>query len=85
MASTFLQTQLVNLQGIANEYYRVISAILTRDGVQSYELDTGQGKQRVTAADLPALQAAYTGMISQIQTLENLVNGTGITHGRPHQ
>jgi len=83
MTTAFLATQLTGLETVANEYLRVITALLSRDGVQSYELDTGQGRQRVTAADLPELQTTYGCLISQIQTMSHCVNGTGATHGRP--
>lgn len=76
----FIEEQLATLKILATEYSRVITALLTRDGVQTYDLDTGQGKQRVTATDLPMLQNTYMKLLVDIDVLES---GGAVTQGRP--
>lgn len=76
----FIIEQLATLKASALEYQRVITALQARDGVQTYDLDTGQGKQRVTIADLPMLQRTYMTLLNDIDALES--NGA-VTQGRP--
>lgn len=76
----FVEEQLDALKATYQEYARVISALLLRDGVQTYDLDTGQGKQRVTAVDLPMLQNTSMTLLAQIDAIES--NGA-VTQGRP--
>ena len=76
----FVEEQLDALKATYAEYARVISALLLRDGVQTYDLDTGQGKQRVTIADLPMLQNASMKLLADIDAIES--NGA-VTQGRP--
>lgn len=76
----FVEEQLDALKATYQEYARVISALLLRDGVQTYDLDTGQGKQRVTIADLPMLQNASMKLLADIDAIES--NGA-VTQGRP--
>lgn len=51
---------------------------LTTGGVQSYELDTGQSKQRVTKLDLDRLNAMYDSALNRVATLEARVHGSGV-------
>jgi len=76
----FVDEQLAALKATYLEYQRVINALLLRDGVQTYDLDTGQGKQRVTAVDLPMLQNTSMKLLTDIDTIEG--NGA-VTQGRP--
>jgi hypothetical protein len=52
-------------------------------GVQSYELDTGQTRQRVTKVDLLRLQGLLDGLLNRRATLRALLNGGG-THITPN-
>lgn len=76
----FVEEQLDALKATYQEYVRVISAIQARDGVQTYDLDTGQGKQRVTITDLPMLQNTSMKLLADIDAIES--NGA-VTQGRP--
>jgi hypothetical protein len=51
-------------------------------GVQSYELDTGQTRQRVTKVDLLRLSGILDSLMNRRQTLRALLNGGG-THVIP--
>ncbi len=51
---------------------------LTTGGVQSYELDTGQSKQRVTKLDLDRLNAMYDSALNRVATLEARMHGSGV-------
>ena len=51
-------------------------------GVQSYELDTGQTRQRVTKLDLPAIQKTIESLYNRCATLEARRTGAGTVIGR---
>lgn len=58
-------------------------AALATPGVTRYELDTGQSTQSVTRSDIGRLQDSLTGMLAQLEILEVLVNGGGVTQVVP--
>jgi len=76
----FVEDQLAALKATYLEYVRVITALQLRDGVQTYDLDTGQGKQRVTVADLPMLQDTSIKLLNNIDAIES---DGAVTQGRP--
>ena len=80
---SYVESKLPALKTLADEYLRVISGLMGRNGVTRYELDTGQGRQSVTAADVPELQTTYNTLLQQIDLLEDRVNGQSVFIGRP--
>jgi hypothetical protein len=50
---------------------------LTREGLKSFSLNTGQTSQNITHQDLPILIQRRSDLIKQIQELENL-SGLGV-------
>ena len=58
-------------------YDAAILALLTGT-VQSYELDTGQSKQKVTKLDLASLQKAQDFIQNEIVKLERQCAGTAV-------
>ena len=65
----FLRSQYEDQKIIVANYAVAIDALLTGK-VQSYELDTGQTRQRVTKFDLAKLQEAYNAALSLLRSLE---------------
>ena len=65
----FLQAQYEDQKIIVTSYAAAINALLTGK-VQSYELDTGQTRQRVTKFDIAELQEAYKIALSQLREFE---------------
>jgi len=61
--------ELINSRILLSALDSAIYAI-TNTNIQSYELDTGQTKQRVTRADLPALISQRQNLINSIRELE---------------
>ena len=80
--SAILQTQLVTLQAQIGEYNAAITALLT-DGIQSYQLNTGQTDQKVTKLDLAVLQKTVESLLNQCVTLEARLGGGGVLNLRP--
>jgi hypothetical protein len=76
--------ELKNTKELLYEYNKAILA-LTTGGHQSYELDTGQTRQRVTRMDLSNLNEIRESLLSQIHDLEIKcgVNGHGVSIVRP--
>lgn len=76
--------ELKNTKELLFEYNKAILA-LTTGGHQSYELDTGQTRQRVTRMDLSNLNEIRETLLSQIHDLEIKcgVNGHGTVISRP--
>jgi hypothetical protein len=61
--------ELINSRILLASLNTAINTITTANH-QSYELDTGQTKQRVTRADLPSLYLQRDKLISTIRSLE---------------
>ena len=82
MDSTFIQARIdaTKLQIVA---YEDAALALGTGGVQSYELDTGQSRQRVTKTDLPDIQKTIDGLYNRCATLEARLNGSGVIAGLP--
>lgn len=80
----YWQNELKNSRILLFKVNQAISAITTANH-QSYELDTGQTKQRVTRADLPSLIEQRKTLTSEIRNLEMYL-GEGkpsVIQGRP--
>jgi len=78
-----LETQADNMETMLNNYAAAIIELSSNNGVTSYELDTGQGKQKVTRLDLRSLQATYDSVLNQYAVICGRLNRTGVIHGRP--
>jgi len=78
-SADFWTNELANAKIILTAVNAAIYAISTANH-QSYELDTGQTKQRVTRVDLPALIAQREKLMEQIRQLEKFL---GIDNGQP--
>jgi hypothetical protein len=63
-------------------YEGALLALAAGGGVESYTLDTGQSRQTVTRANIPAMQKMLTALYNQLATLEARVYG-GTTNVRP--
>lgn len=75
----FWSDQLFNLRVLLNDTQKAIQA-LTTGGHASYEIDTGQSRQRVTRIDVEQLRANVKDYMDQIATLE-LKLGVGCGSG----
>lgn len=71
-SSEYWSAELLNARDRLYKLNLAISAITT-GGHQSYELDTGQSRQRVTRFDLPQLFSQVDDLMEQIRRLEILL------------
>lgn len=55
---------------------------LASDGIESYTLDTGQGRQQVTRRDIGSLTAQLEGLYNTIAVLDARVNGSNVSNFR---
>jgi hypothetical protein len=74
------QIQLIEAQIIA---YRTAVTAVSTNAVQSYELDTGQTRERVTKVDLLRLNGIISSLMNERATLRALLYG-GSTHVTPN-
>lgn len=79
--ATFLQARLTAVEAQIVAYEGAVLAL--GNGVQSYELNTGQTTQRVTKVDLVRLSNLLDALMNRRQTLRALLNG-GSTHVTPN-
>ena len=77
MNASFLQTRITQVESIITGYENAIIA-LTTAGVQSYELDTGQSKQKVTKLDIESMQKALDSLYNTYSILCKRLNGNGV-------
>ena len=82
MADTFWQDRLTATETLIASYEDAVSTLVAGQ-IQSYELDTGQGKQRVTKVDVPKMQEQLDSLYNRRATLYARVNGGGSVMGRP--
>lgn len=59
------------------------SAGLASGAIQSYELESGQTRQKVTKANIQTLEAAITSNMNLLTTLEARLCGSGVTRVVP--
>jgi hypothetical protein len=64
------EDRIVKIKSIIIEIENAIEALIIGNH-QSYELDTGQGKQRVTRLDLATLKSAYKEYLELLNELES--------------
>jgi hypothetical protein len=78
----FLNSQIEALKLRIVAYSAAINALAV-GGIESYELDTGQDKQKVTRLDLTKLRDAWNSDMNQLSVLESIVTGCGTFLGVP--
>lgn len=83
-SSDYWNNELINTRILLNEINKAILS-LSLGTHQSYELDTGQSRQRVTRIDLDRLKSSREDLLSQIHDLEIKlnINGHGSIIARP--
>lgn len=82
MANTFLQERIAATKALIIVYEDAVTALVT-NGVQRYELDTGQSIQRVTKINVPELNAQLDGLYNRLATQEARCTGSGVVTVRP--
>lgn len=79
--AAFIQARITAVEAQIVAYEGAVLAL--GNGVQSYELDTGQTRQRVTKVDLLRLASLLDSLLNRRATLRALLNGGG-THVTPN-
>ena len=82
VADTFLQERIAATKALIVVYEGALTALVT-NGVQSYDLDTGQSVQRVTKINVPKLNAQLDGLYNRLATQQTRLNGSGVVIVRP--
>jgi hypothetical protein len=72
----FLLTQIEPLKARIAAYI-LASSELASGAIQSYELESGQTRQKVTKANIDLLEQAISAAMNQLTTLEARLCGTG--------
>ncbi len=83
MDAAFIQARIdaTKLQIVA--YEDAALAFATNQNIQTYELDTGQTRQRVTRADLASIQNTIDKLYNRCATLQTRLDGSGTAIMRP--
>lgn len=81
MDATFLQDRITALKAQIVAVEGAIVALNTDLSIQSYTIDTGQGRQTVTRQDIVRLQGLIDGLMNQIAVYEARLNGSGVSIG----
>jgi hypothetical protein len=79
MDRAFTLERITATKAMIVEYENAVTALGTQGGVQSYTLDTGQSRQTVTRADIPALNGMLDSLYNRLATLEARVYGGTVT------
>jgi len=78
MTRAFTLDRITATKALIIAYEDAILAVTT-GGVQSYELDTGQSRQRVTKLDINQMQKVIDSLMNRLVTLEARLTGNGTT------
>jgi len=78
MDTAFIQARIDATELAIVAYEDAITALGTSN-IQSYELDTGQDRQRVTRADVKDLNAVLDSLMNRLTTYEARLNGGSVT------
>ena len=81
--NSLLETQLAKMEVMITNYCDAIIALSAENGVISYSLDTGQGKQSVTRQDLATLKMTYDSLLNQYAVICSRLGRNGVNHGFP--
>jgi len=79
----FILTQIAAIEAQIIAYRAAVTAVAS-GGVQSYEIDTGQTRERVTKVDLLRLNGIISWLMNERATLRALLYGNGSTHVTPN-
>lgn len=82
MCSQFLLTRIEKTKALIEAYEDAILALAPDSGINSYELDTGQGKQKVTRADSQKLNTTLDSLYNRLVTMEARCTGSGVVQVR---
>lgn len=82
MDATFLKERIAATQTQIVAHEAAIDALAT-DGIKSYSMDTGQGKQDVTYHDMGRLQSSLSTLYNRLAMLEGRLYGNNSVQGRP--
>lgn len=80
--TSFIQDRIAKTEALITIYEDALTALGT-DGIASYELDTGQSKQRVTKFDLADLNTMLDSLYNRLSTLNARCGGSGVVTVRP--
>lgn len=83
MADTFDVTRLQKLEALINAYEDAILSLMTKGAIEEYQLNTGQGMQRVRRSDISKLQDTVAKMLQQRDALASRVYGSGVVQITP--
>ena len=64
-------------------YDVMFDAFVANAGLQEYDFDSGQTRQKVTRADLSQMRLAYQYLENRVVTLRARCTGCGVTSVRP--
>lgn len=78
MDAAFIQARIDATKLAIVAYEEAITA-LGNSNIQSYELDTGQDRQRVTRADVKDLNAVLDSLMNRLSTYEARLNGGSVS------
>jgi len=83
MACTdFIQDRITITEELIAAYEDALIALATA-GIQSYELDTSQSRQRVTKFDVPDINTMLDSLYNRLETLNARCSGSGVVTVRP--
>ena len=77
MDGQFLLDRIAQTKAIIVAIENAVLALSATNGVQSYTLDTGQGRQTVTRESVATLQGQLDTLYNRLSTLEARAYGSG--------
>ena len=83
MADPWLVERITKTKAIIVAIEDALTALAGANGVQSYTLDTGQGRQTVTRESVATLQGQLDSLYNRVATLEARAYGSGVVIVRP--
>lgn len=79
MSRDYFASKIAVVQAQIDAYEAALTVLAAANGVQQYSLDTGQTRQSVTRADIPALNKTLDSLYDRLATFEARVKGASVT------
>lgn len=81
--NNFLDDRIAVTRALIIAHEDALLALGQNGGVISYTLDTGQDRQTVTRAEIPAINSTLDSLYNRLAILEARATGNGVTALRP--
>ena len=83
MDAAYIQERITKTKALIDAWEDALTFLGTANGMQTYTLDTGQGRQVVSRSDIASINRIIDSLMNRLCILEARLNGSGVVTVRP--